>query len=197
MEHLIKLGSSTLCEASGLDNISFGTKLRPVWPGAAMAGPAWPVRCAPGDNLAIHHGLATAPKGSVLVVEGAGVETGYWGEVLTVQAQAAGLAGLVINGCVRDIDAMQARGFPVFALGVSMIGTVKACAPSWGSPMHMLGVDVTPGDMVVADTDGVLILPAVHLEDIVKAGIAREKKEADMMDKLAKGATTLELMGLG
>jgi 4-hydroxy-4-methyl-2-oxoglutarate aldolase len=197
MEHLLKLGSSTLCEASGLDNISFGTKLRPVWPGAAMAGPAWPVRCAPGDNLAIHHGLATAPKGSVLVVDGAGVETGYWGEVLTVQAQAAGLAGLVINGCVRDIDAMQARGFPVFARGISMIETVKACAPSCGTPMQMLGVDVAVGDMVVADTDGVLVLPAAELERTIKAGIEREQKEALFMEQLAKGATTLELFGLG
>ena len=197
MEQLLELGSSTLCEASRLGNISFGTKLRPVWPGAAMAGPAWPVRCAPGDNLAIHHGLATAPKGSVLVVDGAGVETGYWGEVLTVQAQAAGLAGLVINGCVRDIDAMQARGFPVFARGISMIGTVKACAPSWGTPMQMLGVDVAVGDMVVADTDGVLVLPATELERTIKAGIEREQKEALFMEQLAKGATTLELLGLG
>jgi len=196
MEPLLKLGSSTLCEASGLDNISFATWLRPVWQGAAMAGPAWPVRCAPGDNLAIHHGLATAPKGSVLVVDGAGVATGYWGEVLTVQAQAAGLAGLLINGCVRDIDAMQARQFPVFARGISMVGTAKACAPSWGTPMQMLGVDVVAGDMVVADTDGALVLPASELERTIKAGVAREEKEAVFMEKLAKGATTLELMGL-
>jgi 4-hydroxy-4-methyl-2-oxoglutarate aldolase len=197
MEQLLKLGSSTLCEASGLANISFGTKLRPVWQGAAMTGPAWPVRCAPGDNLAIHHGLATAPKGSVLVVDGAGVETGYWGEVLTVQAQTAGLAGLVINGCVRDIDAMQRRAFAVFACGISMMGTAKACAPSWGTPMQMLGVDVVAGDMVVADTDGVLVLPAAQLERTIEASIEREQKEAVFMEKLANGATTLELMGLG
>ena len=196
MEELLRLGTSTLYEAAGLDNVSFGAKLRPVWPGAAMAGPAWPVRCAPGDNLAIHHGLASAPEGSVLVVDGAGVEVGYWGEVLTVQAQAGGLAGLVINGCVRDIDALRARGFPVFARGVSMIGTVKTCAPSWGAPIHMLGVDVAPGDMVVADADGVLVLPAAELERTIKAGIERERKEARFMEQLAGGATTLELLGL-
>jgi len=71
MDDLVKLGTSTLCEASGLQNISFVEALRPVWTGARMAGPAWPVRCAPGDNLAIHHGLTTAPEGSVLVIDGA------------------------------------------------------------------------------------------------------------------------------
>lgn len=196
MEQLLKLGTSTLCEASGQSNISFTTKLRPAWPGARMAGPAWPVVCAPGDNLAIHHGLASAPEGSVLIVDGAGVETGYWGEVLTVQAQYAKLAGLVINGCVRDVDAIQARGFPVFARGISMVGTVKACAPSWGSTMNMLGVEVAPGDMIIADTDGVVVLPKAHFDRTVEAAVAREEKEARFLERLAEGATTLELMGL-
>ena len=197
MDNLLKLGTSTLCEASGLQNVSFVEALRPVWTGARMAGPAWPVRCAPGDNLAIHHGLATAPEGSILVIDGAGVSTGYWGEVLTVQAQAAKLVGMVINGCVRDIDALEARAFPVFACGISMVGTAKACAPSWGEPMNMLGVDVVPGDLVVADTDGVLVLPAENVAATIEAGVAREAKEVEFMEKLANGATTLELMALG
>jgi 4-hydroxy-4-methyl-2-oxoglutarate aldolase len=78
-----------------------------------------------------------------------------------------------------------------------MIGTAKACAPSWGTPMQMLGVDVAAGDMVVADTDGVLVLPATGLERTIKASIEREQKEAIFMEKLANGATTLELFGLG
>ena len=196
MTDALTLGTSTLCEASGLTNASFKTALRPVWAGAKMAGPAWPVRCAPGDNLAIHHGLATAPEGSVLVIDGAGVETGYWGEVLTVQAQAAGLVGMIINGCVRDIDAMEARNFPVFARGISMVGTAKVCAPSWGEPMTMLGIPVAPGDFVVADTDGVLVLPQADIDRTMTAGIEREEKEAVFMEKLKNGATTLELMGL-
>ena len=110
VEQLLKLGTWTLCEASGQSNISFTTKLRPAWPGARMAGPAWPVVCAPGDNLAIHHGLASAPEGSVLIVDGAGVETGYWGEGLTGQAQYAKRAGLVSNGCGRVCGAVPAGG---------------------------------------------------------------------------------------
>ena len=196
MTDVLTLGTSTLCEASGLTNISFKTALRPVWPGAKMVGPAWPVRCAPGDNLAIHHGLASAPEGSVLVIDGAGVQAGYWGEVLTVQAQAAGLAGMIINGCVRDIDAIQACNFPVFSRGISMVGTAKACAPSWGEAMTMLGVFVAPDDLVVADTDGVLVLPHADIERTLRAGIERERKEAVFMEKIRNGATTLELMGL-
>lgn len=190
------LGSSTLYEASGLQ-CAVDPQIRSIWSGAFIAAPAYPVVCSPGDNLSIHIALERAPRGSVLVVDASSFIAGYWGEVLTVAAQAAGVVGLVINGGVRDIAAMTKRGFPVFARGVSVCGTVKASAPSVGRSTRFTGVPVAQGDLVVADDDGVIIVPAIDAERTIIAGEARATKEADMMEQLANGATTLELMGLG
>ena len=189
------LGSSTLYEASGLP-CSVDPLVRPVWPGAGIAAPAYPLTCSPGDNLAIHVGLERAPRGSVLVVSTGDFVAGYWGEVLTVAAEAAGIVGLVIDGGARDIAALAARRFPVFARGVSVRGTIKASVPSVGKPQLITGVPVAAGDLVVADDDGVVIVPAAEAERVLAAGEARAAKEAAMMGQLKQGATTLELMGL-
>jgi len=189
------LGTATLFEASGLP-CAVDPQVRTLWPGAFVAAPAYPVACSPGDNLAIHIALERAPRGSVLVVDTGGFLAGYWGEVLTVAAQTAGLAGLVINGGVRDVAALRARRFPVFTCGVSVRGTVKASVPSVGIALHFSGAPVAPGDLVVGDDDGVVILPAARVTQIVANGEARADKEAAMMRRLAEGATTLELMNL-
>src|SRR5690349_18887881 len=111
------LGTSTLHEASGLATSSVDPAIRTVWPGASVAGPAYPLECSPGDNLSIHIAMEQVPRGSVLVVSTGGFVSGYWGEVLTVAAEAAGVVGLVIDGGVRDIAALVARRFPVFTRG--------------------------------------------------------------------------------
>jgi 4-hydroxy-4-methyl-2-oxoglutarate aldolase len=191
----LALGTSTLYEAAGLP-CAIDPAIRPVWTGAAVAGPAYPVHCSPGDNLAIHLALERAPRGSVLVVSADGFVAGYWGEVLTVAAQAAGIAGLVIDGGVRDVAALARRAFPVFSRGISVRGTVKASAPSVGGPIRITGVDVAPGDLVVADDDGVVVLPAAEVQRVLSAGEARAAKEADFMQRLAEGATTVDLLGL-
>jgi 4-hydroxy-4-methyl-2-oxoglutarate aldolase len=191
-----QLGTSTLFEASGLAHGATDIAIRPVWPGAAVAGPAFPLECAPGDNLAIHVAMEKAPCGSVLVVAAGGFVAGYWGEVLTVAAEAAGIAGLVIDGGVRDIAALRARRFPVFARGVSMRGTLKASVPSVGLPIHFTGTPVAAGDLVVADDDGVLVIPRDRVASTLARGQARADKEARMMEALAGGRTTLELMQL-
>ena len=149
-----------------------------------------------GDNLAIHIALERAPRGSVLVVGTGNFVAGYWGVVLTVAAEAAGLAGLVIDGGVRDVAALARRRFPVFTRGVSVRGTVKASAPSVGKPVPFTGVTVAAGDLVVADDDGVIVLPRADVERTLAAGEARAAKEAEMMSRLASGATTLDLLGL-
>ena len=191
----LTLGTSTLYEASGLP-CAVDPAIRPVWFQAAVAGPAYPVHCSPGDNLAIHIALERAPRGSVLVVSTDNFVAGYWGEVLTVAAEAAGIVGLVIDGGVRDISALARRGFPAFARGISVRGTVKASAPAVGKPILLTGVPVAAGDFVVADDDGVIVIPAAELGRTMAAGQARAAKEADMMARLAEGATTLELLGL-
>jgi len=191
----LALGTSTLYEASGRP-CALDSLIRAVWPGAVLAAPAYPVQCSPGDNLSIHLAMEQAPKGSVLVVGTGNYVAGYWGEVLTVAAEAAGLAGLVIDGGVRDVAALARRRFPVFSRGISVCGTVKASAPSVGQPLRFTGVSVAAGDLVVADDDGVIVLPAAEVERTLQAGEARARKEAEMMKALQQGATTLDLLGL-
>lgn len=190
------LGTSTLYEASGLATSSVDPAIRTVWPGASVAGPAYPLECSPGDNLSIHIAMERVPRGSVLVVSTGGFVSGYWGEVLTVAAEAAGVAGLVIDGGVRDIAALVARRFPVFTRGISMRGTIKASAPSVGQPLSFAGTPVAAGDLVVADDDGVLVIPIADVERTLTQGQARADKEAQMMDALRAGRSTLDLMGL-
>lgn len=189
------LGSSTLYEASGLPT-AVDPAIRPIWRGAFIAAPAYPLECSPGDNLALHLALERAPKGSVLVVATGNFVAGYWGEVLTVAAQAAGVVGLVIDGGVRDIQAIERLGFPVFSRGVSVKGTVKATAPSVGQPIPFNGTQVAAGDLVVADDDGIVIIPQAEVERTLDEGMARFDKETRMMAALREGRTTVELMGL-
>lgn len=191
-----KLGTSTLFEASGLSTSAVETAIRTVSPGASVAGPAYPLECSPGDNLSIHIAMERVPRGSVLVISTGGFVAGYWGEVLTVAAEAAGVAGLVIDGGVRDIAALTARRFPVFTRGISMRGTIKASSPSVGQSISFTGTPVAVGDLVVADDDGVLVIPEAHVEHTLAQGQARADKEAKMMDALQQGKSTLELMGL-
>lgn len=196
LEQAVRLGTSTLYEASGIATSSVDPLIRTVWPGAAISGPAWPLQCSPGDNLAIHIAIEKARCGSVLVVDAQSFVAGYWGEVLTVAAEAAGVVGLVIDGGVRDIAALRARAFPVFARGVSMRGTIKASVPSVGQPISLAGTPVEAGDLVVADDDGVLVLPGSAVAETLVRAQARAEKEAAMMEKLKSGQTTLDLLGL-
>jgi 4-hydroxy-4-methyl-2-oxoglutarate aldolase len=191
----VALGTSTLYEASGLP-CSIDPAIRAVWAGAAVAGPAYPVRCAPGDNLSIHLALERAPRGSMLVVTADDFVAGYWGEVLTVAAEAAGIVGLVIDGGVRDVAALARRRFPVFSRGISVRGTIKSSAPSVGQPILMTGVRIEAGDLVVADDDGVVVLPAARIDEVLAAGDARAQKESDFMARLTRGETTVDLFGL-
>lgn len=196
LEQARKLGTSTLYEASGLSTSSVDPAIHTVWPGASVAGPAYPLECSPGDNLSIHIAMEKVPRGSVLVVSTAGFVSGYWGEVLTVAAEAADVVGLVIDGGVRDIAALTVRRFPVFSRGISMRGTIKASAPSVGQQISFAGTRVAVGDLVVADDDGVLVIPAAHVAHTLAQGQARADKEARMMQALTQGQSTLELMGL-
>jgi len=194
-DELLQHGTSTLYEASRLP-CALDYNIRPVWHGAAVAGPAYPLRCAPADNLAIHIAVDAVPPGHVLVVDASGYVAGYWGEVLTVAAEARHIKGIVIDGGLRDIDALERRKFPAFARGVGMRGTVKFHAPSVGEPIVIAGVSVAPGDLVVGDTDGVLVLPQAAVSRTLEAARQRTEKEAATMKRLLAGETTLDLLGL-
>ena len=191
---LAGLGSATLGESGGL---AAHRRLRPVWPGASVAAPAYPAGCTPGDNLAVHVAVTKAPRGSVLVVDvGQVADRGYWGEVLTTAAEVAGLAGLVLDGCVRDVGALEAHGFPVFSAGVALTGATKDKPGTVGRPVRAGGIVVSAGDWVVADIDGVTFVPGDAVNDVIAAARAREAKEVGFFEALREGATTVELLGL-
>jgi 4-hydroxy-4-methyl-2-oxoglutarate aldolase len=191
---LAALGAATLGESGGR---AAHRRLRPAWPGARLAAPAYPVRCSPGDNLAVHVAVTRAPRGSALCVDvGLVPDRGYWGEVLTTAAEAAGLAGLVLDGGVRDSAALEAHGFPVFSSGIALTGATKDKPGTVGIPARVGGVLVSSGDWVVGDGDGVTFVSGEAVDAVLAAGRAREAKEAGFFEALRSGSTTLELLGL-
>jgi 4-hydroxy-4-methyl-2-oxoglutarate aldolase len=162
-----------------------------------LAAPAFPVRCTPGDNLAVHVAVTRAPTGSALVVDvGDVAERGYWGEVLTTAALSRGLAGLVIDGGVRDVAALQRLAFPVFSATVALPGATKSSRGAVGVDTAVAGVRVGSSDWVVGDVDGVVVVPGSRIEEVLTAGQKRAAGELDYFDALRRGATTVELLGL-
>src|SRR5829696_10313080 len=186
----LSLGAATLGE-SGARRMH--PRVKPVWSGARVAGPAYPVRCSPGDNLAIHVAVTRAPAGSVLVADMGGArDFGYWGEVLTTGAEARGIAGLVIDACVRDCDALASHRFPVFSTGLALTGASKVRPGAIDCAVTVGDVAVEPGDWVVGDVDGVVVLPGAELEAVLAAGHARATKEDALFQVLRAGGSTVE-----
>jgi 4-hydroxy-4-methyl-2-oxoglutarate aldolase len=191
---LAALGAATLGESGAR---TMPPRIRPVWPGATVAGPAYPVRCTAGDNLAIHVAVTRAPAGSILVVDvGDVAERGYWGEVLTTGALARDIGGLVIDGGVRDVAALEALDFPVFSATIALRGANKMARGSVGVPVAVAGVAVAPGDWVVGDVDGVVVIAGERLAEVIEAGRARATAEDGYFAALRDGATTVEILGL-
>jgi 4-hydroxy-4-methyl-2-oxoglutarate aldolase len=194
IDDLLALGAATLGESGGAP---MAPRLKPVWAGAAVAAPAFAVVCASGDNLAIHAAVAEAPLGSVLCVQVEGQqELGWWGEVLTTGAQARGLAGLVIDACVRDVEALERLRFPVFSTGIALPGAQKVGPGRIGGSAEVGGVHVNTGDVVVGDRDGVVVIAATSVSAARAAGQARAAKETDFFTRLRGGETTIDLLGL-
>lgn len=190
-----KLPSSTLHEAGGRIGV-LPTAIKPVTPGLRICGPAVTVHSPGGDNLWLHTALYVAQPGDVLVVHvSGGYDHGYWGEIMSTAAQARGLGGLVIDGCVRDGERLGAIGLPVFARGLSIRGTGKdRRAIGWiNAPLLFDDVTVQPGDLIVGDGDGVVAIPRARAAAVVEASRQREAKEAEVMRRLRGGERTLEL----
>jgi 4-hydroxy-4-methyl-2-oxoglutarate aldolase len=194
VEQFTALGAATVGESGGRPMTS---RIRPAWPGARLAAPAFAVRCTPGDNLAIHVAVARAPAGSALAVDvGIEPERGYWGEVLTTAAIARGVAGIVIDGCVRDVTALQAHAFPVFSTGVALRGATKELPGAIGGSAEVGDVVVRTGDWLVGDADGVTVVPVSQVDDVLAAARGRAERERALFDALRDGKTTVELLGL-
>lgn len=195
VRRLSALDVATVHEAAGRTG-DMAPSIRPIQESVTIAGPAVTSACQPGDNLAIHHAVLEAAPGSVLVVAAGGHIAGYWGEILAVAAQERGIQGLVIDGGCRDTAALRRRGFPVWSTGVSVHGTVKGSPGLVNEAVSVGGVVVRPGDFVLADDDGVVVVDQERIGAVLDAAEARAAKEEKIMSTLAAGGTTIELMGL-
>lgn len=184
--------TATLYEASGLD-CACDPGLRAAWPGARVAGPAFTVRGIGGDNLALHHAVLAAPAGSVLVIDLQGAAHGHWGEILAVAAQQRGVLGIVVDGGIRDVGELARLAFPVFSRSVSVVGTTKQHSGDFGSPVRVGGIVVRPRDLVVGDTDGVVVLPAATVAASIADADQRVRAEQRMLADIRRGATTIDL----
>jgi 4-hydroxy-4-methyl-2-oxoglutarate aldolase len=195
LKRALDCGASTVYEAGGGVG-ALDPAIRPVWRGAMLCGPAFPVMCAAGDNLAVHRALERCEPGDVLVVAAGGEDSGYLGEVLANAARARGVSGIVVDGGVRDIDGLETMQFPAFARWISMRRTSKREPGEIGEPVLAGGVLVSRGSIVVADSDGVFISDPAGFEQAVIAAEARAAREAELIRRIKAGELTLDLLGL-
>jgi 4-hydroxy-4-methyl-2-oxoglutarate aldolase len=192
------LSAASLHEAAGKAG-ALPAALKPIHPAMRLCGRALPVRCPAGDNLWIHRALAETAPGEVLVVEtGAGVDFGYWGEIMATAAIARGVAGLVITGGVRDSLQLVELGLPTFSAGVSIRGTAKDPKGSGavGEPVRIGEVVVRKGDLVFGDADGVVVLAPEAAATAVPAAARRDADEVAILEQIRAGALTLDVYKL-
>jgi 4-hydroxy-4-methyl-2-oxoglutarate aldolase len=191
------LSAATLHEAAGKCG-ALPWAIKPTAPAFRVCGPAVPVHSPGGDNLWLHRAIYAAQPGDVLVVHTNGhYGHGYWGEIMSTAAKVRGLAGLVIDGCVRDGELLARIGFPVFARGACIRGTGKDLgARGWINAATLFeDVVVSPGDLIVGDGDGVVCLARDRVEQVLQSARQREQQEADILERLENGATTLDIYG--
>jgi 4-hydroxy-4-methyl-2-oxoglutarate aldolase len=190
------IDSATIYEAGGRKG-ALPMDIKPISRSMRVCGRALTVMAPGGDNLMVHAAVTVAQPGDVLVVQTNGYKDGaIWGDVLTTAAQARGVTGLVTDGCVRDSMQIVEMGFPVFCRGICVLGTDKKQPGTINKPINIGNVIIRAGDMIVADSDSVVVVSLEEAEAVLSASQARKKDEDEKTREIRAGATTVELFNL-